>query len=292
LHCIFYDANLAHVAMLLKVGVLQIIVTMIEAGAVDSRLILEDPLTAVHLWSRDLSFQTRCERISGPSLTAIELQRRLLDSAGRFAARGGLDGIVLRGSEILTLWADTLDKLAARDMDALACRLDWALKLNTLERARREHDLEWRSPEMRYLDRLYSSLDETRGLYWDYERRGLLERVVDDDRIEQLRRDPPEDTRAWGRAMLLRSSQTGAQIHRVDWDSVTLDLPSRDRNGYGGRRVTVSLDDPRRWGKHDLAAVFDDGRPFGAMLGASDADGQTSEPGVPAINGERQGVMS
>jgi hypothetical protein len=28
------------------------------------------------------------------------------------------------------------------------------------------------------------------------------------------------------------------------------------------------------------------------MLGASDADGQTSEPGVPAINGERQGVMS
>jgi proteasome accessory factor A len=290
LHCIFYDANLAQVAMLLKVGVLQIIVTMIEAGVVDSRLILEDPLSAVHAWSRDLSFQTRCNRISGRSVTAIDLQRRFLEAAERFAGGGGLDGIVPRSSEILALWADTLDKLAARDMDALARRLDWVLKLQTLERARRDHGFEWQSRELRYLDRLYSSLDETRGLYWNYERQGLIDRVVGDDRIEQLRREPPEDTRAWGRTMLLRSSEAGAEIHRVDWDSVTLDLPDRARNGRGGRRVTVSLDDPRRWGKSDLAAVFDDGTPFGAMLGASEAIGDSSEPDVPAINGSSRGA--
>ncbi len=280
LHCIFYDANLSHVAMLLKVGVMQIVLTMIEAGDVDVRLVLDDPLSAIHAWSRDLTFQQRCPLTSGRAVTALDLQRRILEAAERFAARGGLDGVVPRAQEIMALWADTLDKLAARDMDALARRLDWALKLEALESARRDRGLDWRSPELRYLDRVYSSLDENRGLYWAYERLGLLERVVDDDRIEHLRREPPEDTRAWGRAMLLRGQEAGVGIHRVDWDSVTLDLPGTFANGGGTKRVTIDLDDPRRWGKRDLAAVFGDGTTFSAVLGALSRNEQGSEPEV------------
>ena len=34
-----------------------------------------------------------------------------------------------RAGEILALWADTLDKLGAGDLDALTGRLDWVLKL-------------------------------------------------------------------------------------------------------------------------------------------------------------------
>ena len=43
LHCIFFDAGLCHGACLLKVGVMQIVLAMIEAEQVDSRILLDDP---------------------------------------------------------------------------------------------------------------------------------------------------------------------------------------------------------------------------------------------------------
>jgi proteasome accessory factor A len=54
MHVIFYDATLAYASSLLKIGVLQIILAMIEAEREpDTGLILEDPLEALGAWSRD-----------------------------------------------------------------------------------------------------------------------------------------------------------------------------------------------------------------------------------------------
>ena len=53
LHVIFYDSNLCQVAALLKVGMMQIVLAMIEAGCVDRTLLLESPLLALRRWSHD-----------------------------------------------------------------------------------------------------------------------------------------------------------------------------------------------------------------------------------------------
>jgi proteasome accessory factor A len=53
LHVIFYDNTLCHVASLLKVGVMQIVLAMIEAGRIKPGLALEDPLDALLRWSHD-----------------------------------------------------------------------------------------------------------------------------------------------------------------------------------------------------------------------------------------------
>ena len=129
LHVIFYDSNLCHVACLLKVGMMQIVLAMLEAGEVNPQLMLEDPLECVVRWSHDPSLAARSRTATGRRLTAVELQLMFLEEAAKFVDRGGCEGCVPRAGEILALWADTLEKLRAGDLDALTGRLDWVLKL-------------------------------------------------------------------------------------------------------------------------------------------------------------------
>jgi len=218
LHVIFYDSGLCHVASLLKVGVLQIVLAMIEADSVDSSLILDEPLRALHDWGHDPELKTRAKLSSGMEVTAVELQMMMLAAAQHFADGGGCDGVVPRAAEILELWGETLEKLKAGGGDSLADSIDWVLKRAILQRAiDRYPHLDWRSPEIKHLDHLYSSLDLDDGLYWAYERDGALEQLVSDAQIERFVQEPPGDTRAFARAMLLRHAAPGT-VDDVDWD--------------------------------------------------------------------------
>lgn len=250
-HVIFFDNTLAPVASYLKVGVLQIILAMIEAGEVEPDLALEDPIDAAVRFSHDLGLKVRAPLVSGRMVSAVELQTLFHEHATQFAERGGLEGIVPEWKQILRLWGTILDLLAAGDLDALARRLDWALKLKILLQALGSHRrLDWSSAELKHLDQAYSSLDPAQGLYWTYEREGLVERVVPEERIEWFTKNPPEDTRAWTRAMLLRRAGAEA-IDDVDWDFVRV----RD----GGRRWTVRLDDPFEGRNPEVAAGIPNG---------------------------------
>jgi len=252
LHVIFYDQTLCHTASLLKVGVMQIILAMIEAGCVRSDLVLDDPVEAVWQWSHDPTLHTRARMASGRQFTAVELQLRFWEEAQRFIARGGCAGIVPEARFIHQLWGGTLRKLRARDYAALARRLDWVLKLQILQRAREQRpDLDWFSPQLKHLDFMYASLED--GLYWACERNGAVDRLVSDADIERLRNEPPDDTRAWTRAMLLRLAEPG-QVERMDWDSITF---SSEGDGYWPRQSTVRLTNPVGFTKAACACVFE-----------------------------------
>ncbi len=265
LHCIFYDSNLCHVACLLKVGLMQIVLAMIEADHVNPALILDDPLEAVGRFSHDPSLQACARMASGKKLTAVELQLLFLEEAEKFCAAGGCDQVVPQAGDILALCADTLQKLHAGDLDAVAPRLDWVLKLRILERAMAQRPrLGWDSPEIKLLDHLYSSLDPDEGLYWLYEKAGLTESVASAAQIERFFYEPPEDTRAYARAMLLRSAKPD-QIHSVNWDSIGFRLTGR--SGWPLYR-TLEMADPLAFTKADTAALFESGEPLETILDA------------------------
>lgn len=212
LHVIFYDSTLCDTASLLRVGTLQIVVAMLEAGFVNPSLALDDPLDALQIWSRDPSLRSRARTVSGGGLTAVDLQFRFLREATKFADRGGCDGIVPRAAEILALWNDTLIKLRHRDFGVLARRLDWVLKLQMLQRAMTQRpDLTWTSPQVKCLDQRYPNLDESAGLFWTYEKAGMVDRLVRDDDVQRAVCEPPDDTRAWTRAHLLRRAGPAAR---------------------------------------------------------------------------------
>jgi hypothetical protein len=73
---------------------------------------------------------------------------------------------------------------------------------------------------LKQLDQLYASR-RADGPFWALERAGQIDRVVTDEAIERAGCEPPEDTRAWTRAHLLRLAG-GDRIERVGWDRVSV----------------------------------------------------------------------
>ena len=123
---------------------------------------------------------------------------------------------------------------------AVAPRLDWVMKLMAIERALEQRpELGWDSPEIKVIDHLYSSLDND-GLYWAYEASGFAEQLVTPERIDHFTANPPADTRAWTRAMLLRRAAPESVVS-VDWDAITFKL--RGRYNWPSYR-TLDLADP------------------------------------------------
>lgn len=278
IHCIFFDTNLCHTAHLLKVGMMQIGLAMLEAERVDADLALDDPLTALTQWGHDVTLKAKARLLSGAGLTAIEMQRRILESAQRFADAGGCDGIVPRATEILALWDETLRLLEAGDLLALARHLDWALKLTILTDALRQYpNLNWTSPEIRYLDQIYANVDPAEGLYWAYEAAGTVERLVDDKHIEHCMRQPPEDTRAWTRAMLLRAAPAGSVV-AMDWDSMTFEI-----DGNWPRYRRVDLADPLRSTRAEVEPLMDAATTFEDLLDALGACRVTTPSGSQTV---------
>jgi proteasome accessory factor A len=274
LHVIFFDNTLCEVATLLKVGVMQIVLAMIEAGRVNVNLILDDPVESLLRWSHDPRLEARAAMTSGKRLTAVELQMLFLEEAKEFVESGACLGVVPRAEEIIALWEDTLLKLAAKDFDSLASRLDWVLKFSLLDQVIHDRpELSWDSPEIKHLDHLYSSLDEEEGLYWAYERSGMVERIVADDRIEHFTASPPEDTRAWTRAMLLRSVERDA-IDDVDWDEIRFRVESgRFRSKY--RRFEMA--NPLAMTRADAVSAFETSETPNELLDALEAESEESE---------------
>jgi len=219
LHVIFFDSTLCQIATVLRVGTMQMIVAMLEAGEVEARLTLDDPLGALGTWSRGPMLAATADLVGGERRTAVELQLEFLEAAGRFADRGGFDGIVPRARELLVLWDNTLRQLEARAFDTLSRRLDWVAKYRLLSgMLDRRPDLDWNSPVVKQLDQLYASIDDD-GPFWALERARQVEQLVTEADIDRAEREPPSDTRAWTRAHLLRLAGDD-RVARVQWDRV------------------------------------------------------------------------
>ena len=290
LHAIFFDSTLAHVATLLKAGVMQIVLAMIEAERVNPSLLLEDPVEAVTQVSHDPTLQARPRMASGQRLTAIEIQMRFLEEARSMEASGAFHGTVPRAGEILALWEETLTRLERRDFDWLAPRLDWVMKLSLIERALDlRRGLDWDSPEIKHLDQAYSSLGDD-GLYFAQERSGSACHMVGEDAVARFEEHPPPDTRAWTRAMLLRGLHPSC-FDAVDWDSITLRLPG---NGYWPLYRTLSMPDPLGMTQAECQEAFRQWSTASDLVNAIQGFGDTRSFGagmVPGIAGVRPGYL-
>jgi proteasome accessory factor A len=268
LHVIFYDTTLCPVGNLLKVGVMQLVLGLIETSGARPELLLDDPLTALWRWSRDPSLKTTAPLMSGQNVTAVELQRMFWEAVRPLVERGDCDEAVPEARPIFETWGETLTWLERGDFDRLARRLDWVLKSAIIQRALAQHPgLTWASPEIKHLDHLYGSLDG--GLYWTMEHAGMVERVVTDEQIARFESEPPDDTRAWTRAMILRQSEPDAVTH-VDWDSIEVQLPDRSQ---WPRHRTLEMADPLSFTRRQTEFLFNGQRKLDDILdclGATD----------------------
>lgn len=292
-HCICYDSNLQTTAAFLKAGTLALAILMLEAGEVDLSCAFEDPVTAFQAISRDLTFASNFRTVDGSRATALDLQSRFLDRAFRFVESGRWEGLLPDAPRIVELWAQTLDMLRRRDLPALARRLDWALKLSILTHLLDRHpELNWTSPEVRYADIQYANIDPAKGLFWAYENAGLADKLVRDARIAHFVSNPPENTRAYARAMLLR--RTGRdKIAEVDWDSITFRNPtgSPSESDFAFR---LQMDDPSSFTRREIGDLLSTDATLEEVLDLlkrQQNGGNRVKPPVMAGNGRKKGVQ-
>ncbi|MEQ1850306.1 MAG: proteasome accessory factor PafA2 family protein [Chthoniobacteraceae bacterium] len=240
LHCIMHDANLCPVAQFLKIGTMQIALTMIEAGEIEPKLCLADPASALVGFSHDPSLNATAKLKRGDETNIVDLQLRFLDAADRFVGAGRCAGLVPDAEVIIAYWAETLSMLKRRDFDSLAGRLDWVHRLALIEGAlAADSRLSWDSPALRLIDFAYGDIDG--GMFLEAQQVGLVEQLVTEEEICAAMSTAPENTRAWTRSRILQLAPAEIVAH-VDWDSITL----REK---GGKMRTLWLGDPLGFAK-------------------------------------------
>ena len=224
LHIIVGDSNMSEVATYLKIGTTALVLDMIEDGAFDHDVGLEDGAHALHVIADDLSLRERVRLKNGRAYTALELQLVYLEACAAHARRVGIDEPT---RAVLTRWGDILRRLA-EDPLAPHREVDWVIKKTLLDRYLAERGRGLDDPRAGLLDLQYHDVVSDRGLYFLLARRGEVETLVSDEAVEHARHYPPETTRARLRGDFVRRANLRGWEYQVDWAYVRTMVPTSE----------------------------------------------------------------
>ncbi|NND97840.1 MAG: hypothetical protein HKN47_10985 [Pirellulaceae bacterium] len=277
MHIIFFDMVLSPIANILKAGTTQLVLAMIEAGWVDPTLCLDNAVAAASEISRDMSMRCRLQTVvRGRLMTAVEIQRAIAELAGEFVASGCAEGIVPDAQQIVDLWIETLSLLQRGEIEALAKRCDAWLKFLSLDRQRARRNLSWPSDEMHIADSLFASLDPQTSLFFQAAEKGFVQQMPDTATVERFATEPPDDTRAYFRAHVLR--RFGKNVDSMDWSRITFQVPTAR---HWASFADIPMLDPRRLTRAETEVLLQEATTLEELVEAANALTQTDQSLVP-----------
>ena len=107
LHVIVGDSNMSETTTLLKVGSTDLVLRMIEAGAMLRDMTLDNPIRAIREVSHDMTGRSRVRLANGREMSALEIQYEYLTRAKDFTSKNGLNAISER---VLEMWERALER--------------------------------------------------------------------------------------------------------------------------------------------------------------------------------------
>ena len=213
LHVIAGDSNMSEYATFVKVGTMVALLQMIERDVVFRDLSLENPIRAIREVSHDVTCRRKIKLANGRELSALDIQWEYLDRAMRFARSPGFPPEVQRA---IDRWEHLLTGLE-KDPMTLDREVDWVIKHRLLERYADRRGISMSDPRMSMMDLSYHDVDRKRGLYYLLEGRGLVDRVVTDEKVALAVRQPPQTTRARLRGAFIKAAKARKRDFTVDW---------------------------------------------------------------------------
>jgi proteasome accessory factor A len=214
LHVIVGDSNMSETTTLLKVGSTDLVLRMIEAGAMMRDLTLDNSIRAIREVSHDMTGRSRVRLANGRELSALDIQYEYLNRAKDFTDKNGADPVSKR---VLDMWERALAAIESGNLDLIAREIDWVTKYQLIERYRARHDLPLSSPRVAQLDLAYHDVHRGRGLYYLLQRAGAVERTARDIDIFEAKSVPPQTTRAKLRGEFIKRAQEKRRDFTVDW---------------------------------------------------------------------------
>ncbi|WP_186760522.1 Pup--protein ligase [Arthrobacter alpinus] len=215
LHVIVGDSNMSETTTMLKVGTVDLLLRMIEAGTIMSDMRMENPIRSIREISHDLTGKHAVKMADGRTLNALEIQRHYLEKVSAFVrSHGAHNELVPR---ILDLWERTLDAVEAQDYSSIDTEIDWAIKHKLLTVYADRHGLDLGSAQVAQLDLRYHDISQERGLFNMLVRRGAAARVSNNEAIAQAVDVAPSTTRAALRGRFVSAARDSGRDYTVDW---------------------------------------------------------------------------
>jgi len=213
LHVIAGDSNMSEYATFVKIGTTAALLQMLEADVVFRDLSLENPIRAIREISHDPSCRRLVRLANGRELSALDIQWEYLERVMRYSRTAGFPAQV---EQAIGMWEHLLTGLE-KDPMSLNREVDWVMKLHLIEKYQARHDLAMSSARLGLLDLAYHDVNRDRGLYYLMERRGMTERVVTDEQVNEATTTPPATTRARLRGSFIKAAKAKKRDFTVDW---------------------------------------------------------------------------
>jgi proteasome accessory factor A len=214
LHVIVGDSNMSEYTNFVKLGAAACVIRMIEDPVTMLRdLTLENPIRAIRDISHDVTCKRKVRLASGRELSALDIQRELLERALRYADQRGFTPEEQRALEMWEHCIVTLEN----DPMKLDREVDWVIKYRIIEEYRNRHKLALDDPRVQMLDLQYHDIDRNRGVFYKMQSRGMVERVCDDAAIERAKDVAPQTTRARLRGEFIKRAKERKRDFTVDW---------------------------------------------------------------------------
>ena len=224
LHIIVGDSNMSEVATYLKIGTTALVLDMIEDGFFDRDYSLQSPVQAIRDISHDPTLREAIKLKDGRTITALQMQLEYLEYATRYVDSISPDPAT---KDVLARWTDVLTKLESDPMQ-LSRELDWVIKKAWIDKFMDRHRLSWRDPKVSLLDLQYHDIRPEKGVYYRLALNDQVDRITDDETIEQAKHVPPQTTRARLRGEFIRQANLKGKDCRVDWVYLKLNDPERE----------------------------------------------------------------
>jgi proteasome accessory factor A len=196
LHVITGEANRSEFSNFLKVGVTQLILTMLNEGRLSCDFTLADPVQAIKQTSTH-PFRT-IKLQDGRDITPLQIQYEFLKLASEYMEQNQLQSTFGR---VVQVWKETLDDLVQQPHFPMRTvrRLDWLIKRRLLMNAMASQAYKWGDPRLAELDDLYHLLGKD-DLHHFLLSKGEIETCVPESMLTGAVRRPPSETRASLRA--------------------------------------------------------------------------------------------
>ncbi|TRW46206.1 Pup--protein ligase [Georgenia yuyongxinii] len=218
MHVIVGDSSVAETTTMLKVGMTDLLLGMLEDGVRVRDLALAEPMRAIREISHDTTGTVPVELATGRRMSALDIQEAFLTRVTAYLdSRGLTEGLTGVQRRVLELWERGLQALRDADPSLVDTELDWAIKARLLERYRSKHTLALDDPRVARLSLAYHDISPTRGLATTLARRGLMARITTDDEVAAAVSEPPPTTRAKLRGDFVARAQERRRDVTVDW---------------------------------------------------------------------------
>jgi proteasome accessory factor A len=220
LHLLIGDSNMSPFATALKIGTTACVLALLEDGKLPRNLILNDAVQSTRDISRDPTRRWIVDLENGKTVSAIDVQWQFHQLAAKHLRN--------RNEEtdwLLESWSFTLEALE-QNPNTLLGGVDWITKKWLLDTFVESENLQWDDPWLQSLDLEYHNVNPSKGLFFGVTPAKRIGEWNNSVRRSAAMHQPPQNTRAAGRAQAVEHFQNDPRPYVINWDSIAYD--SRD----------------------------------------------------------------